>query len=392
MPDKVSILLVDDRADGLLAMQAVLTCPEYNLISASSGHEALAQLYDHVFAVILLDVQMPVLNGFETANLIRQYEPAKETPIIFVTAINKDQQHIAQGYESGAVDYLFKPFDPGILKSKVRVFVELFQTREKLRRSNAELEARVSERTAELLQSNKELEQFAYVASHDLQEPLRKIITYNEILQSKCTFEGAEKDYFERMHKASLRMRTVIEDLLHFSRIGTKEVTFELVDLNEIVQEVIVDLEMKIADSSAKIDFKALPVVNGNRSQLRHLFQNLILNSIKFAKKDKPAVIVIGSRPDGQFYEMTVKDNGIGFNEKYLDRIFKPFQRLHPRHEYEGSGIGLSICQKIVQQHGGRITAKSSEGEGATFILTFPQPSKNILRSNEQTASSTQAG
>lgn len=370
----VDILLVDDRPDGLMAMEAVLGHEGYNLVQASSGHEALASLYDHDYAVILLDVQMPVMDGFETARLIKQYAPARETPIIFVTAISKETHHIARGYESGAVDYLFKPFDPNILLSKVKIFVELYQARQFLAKTNETLELKVKERTAELTQINRELEQFAYVASHDLQEPLRKIITFSGRLQESFSAQLDEvgRDYLDRMHKAGTRMKTVIEDLLHFSRINAKDIPYEATDLKEIIMDVISDLEIKIAQQKAEIIIEDLPTVTANKSQLRHLFQNLILNSIKFSKKDQSPRIVINSQVDNEFAIIDVRDNGIGFDEKYLDRIFKPFQRLHGKNEYEGSGIGLSICQKIAQQHGGHITAKSTPGEGATFIITLP--------------------
>ncbi|MBI4432545.1 MAG: response regulator [Candidatus Omnitrophica bacterium] len=374
IPTVANILLVDDREDGLLALEAVLSSPEYNLIKARSGQEALSLIYDNHFAVILLDVQMPVMDGFETARLIRQYEPSMETPIIFITAINKDSHHISRGYESGAIDYLFKPLDPSVLKSKVKIFVELYQIRENLKKANEELETRVSQRTSELIQTNKELEQFAYIASHDLQEPLRKIIIFGEKLKEHmgASLNQTGHDYLDRMRRSSLRMKTVIEDLLVFSKINTQEVGFEEIDLKEIIQEILTDLDMKISDHRARIEIKELPVILANRSQIHHLFQNLILNSIKFAKKNEPPHVVIDSAANGHFVDIRVKDNGIGFDEKYLGHIFKLFHRLHSQHEYEGNGIGLSICQKIAQQYGGQITAHSQPGEGATFIVSLP--------------------
>ncbi len=285
----VDILLVDDTPYGLLALEAVLASPEYNLIKAESGPAALAKLYGHDFAVILLDVQMPVMDGFETARLIRKYEPAREIPIIFVTAISKDSHNISRGYESGAVDYLFKPIDPYILRSKVKVFVELYHARQAMKKMNEELEERVRQRTSELVQINKELEQFAYIASHDLQEPLRKIIIFSERLNENSArqLDNMGKDHLERIHKASLRMKTVIEDLLVFSKVNTKELTFEKMDLRQTIQEMLSDLEIKIAQENAKIEIGELPVLIANKSQIRHLFQNLILNAIKFSKKTK---------------------------------------------------------------------------------------------------------
>ncbi len=389
--ERVDILLVDDREDGLLALEAVLDSPEYNLVKVSSGKEALTTLIRHDFAVILLDVQMPVMDGFETAHLIRRYSPYREVPIIFITAINKDAHHIARGYESGAIDYLFKPIDPDILQFKVKIFVELFQARRSLKKMNEELEERVRERTAKLVQINKELEQFAYVASHDLQEPLRKIIIFGEHLMEDLgeNLNETDKDYLSRMCKASIRMKTVIEELLVFSKISSKEMTFEKIDLKEVLLEILSDLEIKIKQENAKIEIRDLPAITANKSQIRHLFQNLILNAIKFSKKEEKPSIVISSESNGDFVDISVRDNGIGFEEKYVDRIFKLFQRLHGKHEYEGSGIGLSICQKIVDQHGGRITAHSKPDEGSVFIVTLPLYQKLGLDVGAEELSST---
>ncbi len=521
--DAVNILLVDDRPDGLLALEAVLACPEYTLVTASSGQEALSCMYDRTYAVVLLDVQMPIMDGFETARLMKQYEPSKDTPIIFVTAINKDSRHIYEGYKSGAADYLFKPFDPLILRAKVKIFVELFrrnlmiakqakqlleaEKRERERRlAELEMESlqryrkladsiphiickarpdgsvdyvnevwcaytglsreessgegwkngifpedvpkavaawaeavrtlkgfeieirivragdgaprwhllrvipettqgklsawigtctdihdrneaweRLSKTNADLEQSNRDLEQFAYITSHDLQEPLRKILTFSDRLKAKLSgLDGQERDYFERMHSAAHRMKTIIEDLLQHSQIARGERVCTRIDLHEVLDEVMADLEVKIHQTGAQFEISALPHVNASRPQMGHLFQNLITNAIKFAKKDTtPHIVIAADRsPDGGV-DIRVSDNGIGFEQKYVDRIFKPFQRLHPRGEYDGTGIGLSIVQKIVDNHGGRITALSQVGEGATFVVHLPdEPAASSVSTN----------
>ncbi|HTL70599.1 MAG TPA: ATP-binding protein, partial [Candidatus Eisenbacteria bacterium] len=235
---------------------------------------------------------------------------------------------------------------------------------------------RLSASNAELAQSNKDLEQFAYIASHDLQEPLRKIITFNERLKEEGhgrLTEEEKNDFFTRMSNAALRMKSVVEDLLQFSRASRSDILFERISLKATVDEVLSDLEVLIAQAKAKIEVKPLPEIEANRAQMHHLFQNLITNAIKFSKKDARPEISIESRVtnDGAA-EILVRDNGIGFDEKYSDRIFKPFQRLHGRDEYEGTGIGLAIVDKIVQNHRGKITAKSRPNEGATFIITLP--------------------
>ncbi len=225
-----------------------------------------------------------------------------------------------------------------------------------------------------LLQSNSELEQFAYVASHDLQEPLRKIIIFGERLSGSLSdLSVAQKDYLDRMDSAANRMRTLVEDLLQFSRVS-REARYEPVALGEVLREVVSDLEIRISQSGASVEIGDLPQIIASRSQMKHVFQNLIANSIKFAKKDAQSRVTVLATPasDG-WVEIRVTDNGIGFEQKYVDKIFKPFQRLHSRGEYEGTGIGLAIVQKIVQNHGGRLTAKSQVNQGAVFIIQLPK-------------------
>jgi signal transduction histidine kinase len=395
-PSEVNILIVDDRPDGLLALEAVLDEPGYNLIKASSGQEAVSQLFEHTYAVILLDVQMPGMDGFETARVIKQLNPSKDTPIIFITAINKDASYISRGYESGAVDYIFKPFDPSVLRSKVRVFVDLFRKTQMIKeqgelllkyqseRSRQELQRYADElkkSNDQLRQSNQDLGQFAYIASHDLKEPLRKIIMFIERLNEQTSnLTQNQKDYFGRIQNAGKRMMTVIEDLLQYFRISPGESAFEDLDLRVVLLEIVSDLEVLVVGSSARIEVDSvLPQINANRSQMRHLFQNLITNAIKFSKKDvTPEIRISGAAaPDG-FVQIGVRDNGIGLDEKYSEKIFQPFQRLHSKSEYEGSGIGLSIAYKIVQNHGGAIRVKSAPGEGATFTVTLPAVSRVV--------------
>ncbi len=227
----------------------------------------------------------------------------------------------------------------------------------------------------ELKRSNQDLEQFAYATSHDLRDPLQKIIGFGDLLKTHYGEALGEKgrDYVERMQNSTLRMNQLIEDILTFSRVATAVETFGPVHLQEVAQEVLSNLEVKIIESRAKISVGKLPFVHADPSQMLQLFQNLVGNALKFHKKDEPPRVVIESRlVDGGFVEISVQDNGIGFDEKFLDRVFKPFERLHGRGEYGGSGIGLAICHKIVERHHGRITAKSVPGEWSIFTVTLP--------------------
>ena len=228
----------------------------------------------------------------------------------------------------------------------------------------------------ELERSNRELQQFAYVASHDLQEPLRKVIAFGDRLKTRCAGGLDEKgaDYLERMQNAATRMRQLIEDLLTYSRVTTRGNPMEEVNLDEVVAGVLSDLEQAIGECGAVVEVAALPRVEADRTQMGQLFLNLIANAIKYRQAAaSPRVVISGCLlPGGTMAEILVRDNGIGFDEKYLDRIFLPFQRLHTREEYSGTGIGLAVCKKIVERHGGTITARTAPGHGATFVVTLP--------------------
>jgi len=236
------------------------------------------------------------------------------------------------------------------------------------------------EQAGKLARSNAELEQFAYVASHDLQEPLRKIQAFADRLkikhQAALGTEGL--DYLSRMQNAAARMQILIQDLLSLSRVASNNKPFAAVDLTEVVHTVVSDLEMRINDAHGRVEVGTLPTIWGDRGQIAQLFQNLIGNGLKFRKPGESPLVRIECQPEmvaGVFgaWRITVQDNGIGFDEKYRDRIFQIFQRLHGRSEYEGTGIGLAICRKIVDRHSGLITAESSPGAGANFIITLPQ-------------------
>jgi light-regulated signal transduction histidine kinase (bacteriophytochrome) len=227
---------------------------------------------------------------------------------------------------------------------------------------------------AALAQNNRELQDFAFVASHDLQEPLRKISAFGKRLEESSldVLSEESRDYLDRMQQAAQRMQTLMSDLLDFSRITTRAQPFASTDLNSILSEVLSDLETRIEQTGGRVEAGVLPVIDADHVQMRQLLQNLIANALKFHRKDLAPVIRLSATVTGNSCELSVEDNGIGFEQKYLDRIFTPFQRLHGRHEYEGTGMGLAICRKIVERHGGSITAISTPGNGSSFIVTMP--------------------
>jgi light-regulated signal transduction histidine kinase (bacteriophytochrome) len=253
--------------------------------------------------------------------------------------------------------------------------------------AQAQLLERETRQRLELARSNTELQEFAYVASHDLQEPLRKIQAFGDRLKVKYSEVLTEqgRDYLERMQNAAERMQALINDLLTLSRITTRAQPFVTTNLKHVAQEVLSDLEVSIQQADGRIEVGELPILDADPIQMRQLLQNLIGNALKFYRKGEPPVIKIYSRPITDLEQrptqginkmercqILIEDNGIGFDEKYLDRIFNAFQRLHGRSEYEGTGMGLAICRKIVERHDGSITAKSLIDRGSTFIITLP--------------------
>jgi PAS domain S-box-containing protein len=265
------------------------------------------------------------------------------------------------------------------LQERRRLEAELYH-------ANEELETRVQLRTqqlqdlnANLNRSNQELQDFAYVASHDLQEPLRKIQAFGNLLEQEYgAVLGEGLDYLRRMRSASARMSTLIGDLLSFSRVTTQAKPFKPINLNSILADVLSDLETRIAETHGTVATDALPTIEADPVQIRQLLQNLISNALKFHKPDMPPAVRISASPKTdktskiKYCQLMVSDNGIGFDEKYLDRIFAVFQRLHSHDSYEGTGIGLAVCRKIAERHGGTITATSKRGEGSTFIVSLP--------------------
>jgi len=236
-------------------------------------------------------------------------------------------------------------------------------------------EWRLAEQRQELQRSNTALNEFASVASHDLQEPLRKILSFGERLEIAAgpVLDGEARQHLARMLSAALRMRTLINDLLQYSQVTTHVQSFAPTDLSGIARDVLGDLETVIADAGGRVDVGTLPVIDADALQMRQLLQNLLGNAIKYRRPDLPPVVRLSStRPDPRHCSIIVADNGIGFQQEHADRIFRMFERLHGRSEYDGSGIGLAICRKIVERHRGTIAAASTAGQGATFTVTLP--------------------
>ena len=516
---RVKILLVDDSPENLVSLEAVLAVLDEELVLARSGTEALRQLLTNDFAAILLDVKMPDLDGFETAELIRTRLRSRQTPILFLTGY-KNEEQLFRGYDLGAVDFLFKPIVPEVLRSKVSVFVELSRNADLLREQakaleqqtkiltkaelrfrslleaapdamvicrpdgiialvnsrteslfllkraellgqnirqllpdwrheethfkvdetdplvanalladreflairadgttfpaevsvsllrseegplitssirdiserrkaelarqaaeaqirelNAHLEERVLERTEDLLRSNDELAQFAYVASHDLQEPLRTVCIYSQLLAKRYRDQlGPEaNEFIAYITESASRMENLIRDLLDFSKLDSRGSDhFVKTSCDSALDDALGDLHVRIQETGTVVTRGPLPCVFGDSVQLSRLFQNLIMNSINYRSVATPTIDISCARQEDHWV-ISVRDNGIGLEPEYADKIFGIFRRLHTRSERSGNGMGLAICKKIVTRHGGRIWVESKLGEGATFRFT----------------------
>lgn len=257
-----------------------------------------------------------------------------------------------------------------------------------LRNSRDQMEARVRERTADLEAKNQELQEFAHIASHDLQEPLRKIVTFGDILvnDSGDLLDDESRDCIQRMQKSAGIMRELLDSLLSYSRVATKPAPFKKMDLREPIEAALSNLEVTIKEKHALVEVGNLPVIEADPVQMIQIFQNIIANALKFCSEENPPHVRIYSPTPGEDdgrkrneHRICVEDNGIGFDERHLDKIFSPFQRLHGKIKYQGVGMGLAICKKIVDRHGGEITAKSTVGEGTTFIITLPEREEDRL-------------
>ncbi len=359
-----NILIVDDRKENLLATEKVLKNLDAGIFKAMSGNEALSLMLRYRFAVVLLDVQMPEMDGFETAMLMQEHETMRGVPIIFVTAISKEEKYATQAAEIGAVDYIFKPINPEILKSKVKVYLDIYVQREQILKLNTVLR-----------QSNEELERFAYICSHDMQEPVRMMNSYAQMLQEKYTAILDEKGgkYLDFITSNARHMQQMISDILNFSRVGREELKLEQIDCNQVVKEVLGEFENIIAQKKARIACDSLTTLKTSPTLVRVLFQNLIGNALKFQDGSKTPEVHIEAQRKEDTWQFCIRDNGIGIDPRFDNKVFTIFQRIHRREDYPGTGIGLSTCKKFIELCGGRIWFESTPGQGTAFFFTLPE-------------------
>jgi two-component system sensor histidine kinase/response regulator len=416
-PGTANILLVDDRQDKRLALETVIADLGQNIVQASSGKEALRCLLQQQFAVILLDVNMPGMDGFETAHLIRKRRSSEHTPIIFVTGISDTETHVSRGYSLGAVDYILTPVLPEVLRTKVSVFVELFKNTEQIRRQaerlrqardelelrvrertkelavvnetlkaeiieraraeeevralNISLEQRVHARTAELAAANEELEAFTYSVAHDLQAPLRNIQSYTQMLDGEFAAKVPDeaRHCLKRIGLLGKSMGQLLEDMLRLSIISKQNLQCRVTELRDLVEEVVAGFKLETKDRQMEWCVGELSHATCDPGLIRQVFFNLISNAVKYSKPRDKAVIQIGQIKIGDETAIYVQDNGVGFDMKYSDKLFGVFQRLHGAEDFEGTGVGLATVARIIRKHGGRIWAEAEVDKGAAFYF-----------------------
>jgi two-component system sensor histidine kinase/response regulator len=354
------VLIVDDVEANLIAIEAQLQRLDCQLVRARSGNEALKQLLQHDLAVMLLDVQMPEMDGYEVARYARENPATREVPIIFLTAMHPSEENALRGYGTGAVDFLFKPLNPEVLRGKVSVFLELYRNRRKL-----------ADALAERNHMFAELEAFSYSVSHDLRAPLRPMEGFSQALLDdyKDKLDDRGRDYLTRIRVGAQRMSHLIDDLLSLSKVGRSNLDVRPVDLTQSAQDILA--ELRRLDPQRQVEWVCAPGMKaqGDGRLLRIALENLLRNAWKFTQKTAQPRIEMGMREERGAQIFFVKDNGAGFDPNYADKLFSPFQRLHSATEFEGTGIGLAIVQRVVRRHGGTAWAEGAPGQGATFYF-----------------------
>lgn len=386
MESALNLLLVDDQRENLVALESLLTLPDYKLTSVTSARDAMIALLKTEFALIVLDVEMPEMNGIELARAIKERQKTRDVPIIFLSAHHDAEGDILSGYGAGAVDYVTKPLNVAILRSKVAVFAELYRRNRELKLANAALQSEIaerrvveaalqeanrlkSERTEELHEMVAELEAFSYSIAHDMRAPLRAMQGFSHILQLEHAHsldaEGIE--YLRRIGSSATRLDKLIQDVLSYTKVLRAKIPLQPVDVDLLARDMIAtypDWQPPRAD--VFID-GTLPVVSGNEAFLTQCFSNLVGNAVKFQAAGCHPRVRIWSEPREDEVRVWVEDNGIGIAPENHRRIFGLFEQVNTSSAYEGTGVGLAIMRKAVERMNGRYGFESALGQGSRF-------------------------
>lgn len=355
------ILIADDKIENIISLEEILAANNRIFLRATSGNEALKlALKNQNIGLIMLDIQMPGMDGYEVAKLLKSNSITKNISIIFVTASNNEEQYILKGFEHGAVDYLQKPLSENVTKAKVNVFERLYFYQQGLKKAMSDLEA-----------INKQLERFVYVVSHDIKSPLSSIITVLSVLEKneRVTSDPYLQSRIEMLSQSSNHLSTMINSILDYSRKSLAQQTTEEVDVYELVQQIAYLL---FPPQNITINISPnLPVVKTQRIKLQQVFQNLLSNAIKF--NDKPnGIIEVDVKEKDDYYEFSVKDNGPGISREDREKIFTLFRTSNSKGRNETStGVGLFIIKMTVEEQSGNIRVESEEGKGSTFYFEW---------------------
>ncbi|GAL83147.1 histidine kinase [Sporocytophaga myxococcoides] len=370
MFSKPKILIVDDKQENLIALETVLRDLDVEIIRATSGNEALKQTLNHDFSLALIDIQMPEMDGYELAAILREDEKTASLPFIFISGIYTDHVNVFKGYDRGAFSFITKPFQPEILINKVKLFIGIYHHEYMLKRLNDDLERK----NEELRIVNKELEAFTYSVSHDLRAPLRVINGYSQIIlkEHADVVDEEVKRLLNIVGSNVKKMGDLIDNLLSFSKIGKREVNKDVVNMDLLVKSCIE--EMKATHEGKKVNWIIAPLhpCFGDSHLLNQVMINFLSNAVKYSSKKEQPIVEITSDIKGEEVIYSIKDNGVGFDMKYYKKLFGVFQRLHRATEFEGTGVGLAIIQRIVMKHHGRVWAESSMDNGANFFFSVP--------------------
>lgn len=384
MTSEATVLIIDDSQANIFSIESLLAKDDRRFLTASNGKDGLKMALANNVDLIILDVQMPDMDGFEVARVLKSNKRTRDIAIIFASAEKNERASIMKGLEGGAIDYLLKPLDPELTKAKVDVLLQIQLQKKELIEKNESLEradAQIKQLNAELKKNldqlgviNKELESFSYSISHDLRSPLRTMIGYSQMLEEEYGDKLAEegKKWIRTIAAKAARMNQLIDDLLEFSRAGKQQLQLSNVEMHELVQIVCGELKESLHHNATVIVNELHPGY-GDAMLLRQVFINLISNSIKYSSKRENAVVEINSTLDDSNVVYSVRDNGAGFDMQYADKLFGVFQRLHKETEFSGTGIGLSIVQRIVSRHGGTVWAEGIVDEGAVFYFSLPR-------------------
>ena len=380
-PSPATVLIVDDTPANVRVLAEYLDGHGFNVTVAQDGEEGLERARFGRPDLVLLDAMMPGWDGFETCRRLKADPATSAIPVIFMTALS-DVGDKVRAYEAGGIDYITKPFHAEEVLARVNTHLALRNMQRQLQERNEALQREVrerqraeqvlAERSRELARSNAELERMAYVASHDLQEPLRMVASYVQLLERRYMgqLDADAHEFIGFAVDGARRMQALIDDLLTISRVDTKGRPLQRIDLGESLDAALRSLRICIDERHAVVHAGPLPAVLGDAAQLTQVFQNLLSNAVKFCQAGAPRV-EISARRDGALWRICVRDNGIGVPEEHRERIFGMFQRLHGRREYAGTGIGLAICQKVVERHGGTIWVEAAQGGGSAFMFTL---------------------